>query len=244
MSHTERAKYLTDLTDEQWQILRKLLPQPSRRGLPRRSAVAPSSTRSSTLSAAAAPGGFCLTNSPTGRQFMGSSSVRRNDGTWQRIHDTLRDMLRCRLGRKKSPERGDYRQSNGQDDRGRRRAGLRCGKEDQRTQAPYRCRYAGSDPGARRPSCRCPGPRWSGAGLGDSRPAQRTVPSAEGDLRRQRIWPKQPARVCQRRLRMVAANRAETGKGQRVRGAAQALDCRADVRLAWAIPEAQQGLRA
>ena len=34
----------------------------------------------------------------------------------------------------------------------------------------------------------------------------------------------------------------ETGKGQRVCGAAQALDCRADVRLAWAIPEAQQGL--
>jgi transposase len=34
MSHTERAKYLTDLTDEQWQILRKLLPQPSRRGAP------------------------------------------------------------------------------------------------------------------------------------------------------------------------------------------------------------------
>jgi transposase len=32
MSHTERAKYLTDLTDEQWQILRKLLPQPSRPG--------------------------------------------------------------------------------------------------------------------------------------------------------------------------------------------------------------------
>src|SRR5262249_48957273 len=27
----------------------------------------------------------------------------RNDGVWQRIHDTLRDMLRCCLGRKKSP---------------------------------------------------------------------------------------------------------------------------------------------
>ena len=34
MSHTERAKYLTDLTDEQWQILRKLLPERSRRGAP------------------------------------------------------------------------------------------------------------------------------------------------------------------------------------------------------------------
>jgi putative transposase len=34
MSQTERAKYLTDLTDEQRQIVRKLLPQPSRRGGP------------------------------------------------------------------------------------------------------------------------------------------------------------------------------------------------------------------
>jgi hypothetical protein len=34
MSYTQRAKYLTDLIDEQWQIVRKLLPQPSRRGDP------------------------------------------------------------------------------------------------------------------------------------------------------------------------------------------------------------------
>ncbi len=34
MSRTERAKYPTDLTDDQWRILRKLLPQPSRLGAP------------------------------------------------------------------------------------------------------------------------------------------------------------------------------------------------------------------
>jgi putative transposase len=34
MSHAELTKYPTDLTDEQWQILRKLLPPPSRRGTP------------------------------------------------------------------------------------------------------------------------------------------------------------------------------------------------------------------
>lgn len=36
MSHAELANYPTDLTDKQWQILRKLLPQPSRRGAPQR----------------------------------------------------------------------------------------------------------------------------------------------------------------------------------------------------------------
>jgi transposase len=34
MSHTEPANYPTDLTDEQWQILGKLLPRASRRGAP------------------------------------------------------------------------------------------------------------------------------------------------------------------------------------------------------------------
>jgi transposase len=34
MSHTEQANYPTDLTDEQCQILRKLLPQPFDRGRP------------------------------------------------------------------------------------------------------------------------------------------------------------------------------------------------------------------
>jgi hypothetical protein len=44
MSPAERADYPTDLTDDQWQIIRKLLPPPTRRGAPRtvcRRAVAP-----------------------------------------------------------------------------------------------------------------------------------------------------------------------------------------------------------
>ena len=36
MSHTERPNDPTDLTGEQWQILRIRLPQPSRRGAPQR----------------------------------------------------------------------------------------------------------------------------------------------------------------------------------------------------------------
>ena len=36
MSHTEQANYSTDLTDEQWQILCRLLPQSSQRGAPQR----------------------------------------------------------------------------------------------------------------------------------------------------------------------------------------------------------------
>jgi putative transposase len=40
---------------------------------------------------------------PNWKRVYGIFVRRRNDGTWQRIHDALREMLRCRLGRKKSP---------------------------------------------------------------------------------------------------------------------------------------------
>ena len=103
MFHTERAKYLTDLTDEQWQIVRKLLPQASRRGAPQ------TICRRAVLDAI-----FYVVRSgcawrllphefPNWKTVYGIFRDWRNDGTWQKIHDTLRDMLRQRLGRKKSP---------------------------------------------------------------------------------------------------------------------------------------------
>jgi putative transposase len=103
MSHTERAKYLTDLTAEQWQILRKLLPQPSHRGAPqtvcRRAVVnAIIYVVRSGCAWRLLPHEF-----PNWKTVYGIFQRWRNDGTWQRIHDALRDMLRHRLGRKKSP---------------------------------------------------------------------------------------------------------------------------------------------
>jgi putative transposase len=103
MSHTEQAKYLTDVTDEQWQILRKLLPQPSRRGAPQ------TICRRAVLDAiiyvvrSGCPWRLLPHEFPNWKTVYGIFFRWRNDGIWQRIHDTLRDMLRCCLGRKKSP---------------------------------------------------------------------------------------------------------------------------------------------
>jgi putative transposase len=103
MSRTERAKYLTDLTDEQWQILRKLLPQPSRRGAPQ------TICRRAVVNAiiyvvrSGCPWRLLPHEFPNWKTVYGIFLGWRNDGTLQKIHDTLRDMLRCRLGRKKSP---------------------------------------------------------------------------------------------------------------------------------------------
>lgn len=103
MSHTEQTKYPTDLTDEQWKILHKLLPQPSRRGAPwtvcRRAVInAILYVLRSGCAWRLLPHDF-----PKWKTVYGIFRRWRDDGTWQRIHDSLRDKLRRREGRKTSP---------------------------------------------------------------------------------------------------------------------------------------------
>jgi putative transposase len=103
MSRTERAKYLTDLTEEQWQILRKLLPPASRRGAPQ------TVCRRAVVNAiiyvvrSGCPWRLLPHEFPNWKTVYGIFLRWRNDGTWQRIHEVLRDKLRRRMGRKTSP---------------------------------------------------------------------------------------------------------------------------------------------
>ena len=242
MSHTERAKYPTDLTDQQWQILRKLLPQPSLRGAPR--TVCRRAVIDAILYVLRSGCAWRLLphDFPNWKTVYGVFRNWRNDGTWQKIHDSLRDKLRRREGRNTSPSAGDHRQSIRQDDRGRRPEGLRCRQEDQWSQAAHRSRHARTDLGRCRPSGKYSRLRRGAAGLGNPGPIQGAVQSLEGDLRRQRVWPKQSSGMRERCLRMVAANCPETGEGERICGVAETLDSRANLRLAGAIPTPQQGL--
>lgn len=103
MSQKERAKYPTDLTDEQWQILRKLLPQPSLRGAPR--TVCRRSIIDAILYLVRSGCAWRLLphDFPNWKTVYGVFRDWRNDGTWEKIHDSLRDQLRRREGRKPSP---------------------------------------------------------------------------------------------------------------------------------------------
>ena len=103
MSHTEQANYPTDLSDEQWQILRKLLPQPSGRGRPRM--VCRRAVVNAILYVLRSGCAWRLLphDFPKWKTVYGIFFAWRNDGTWQQIHDTLRDKLRRREGRKTSP---------------------------------------------------------------------------------------------------------------------------------------------
>jgi putative transposase len=103
MFHTEPTNYPTDLADEQWQILQKLLPQPSGRGAPqtvcRRAVVnAIFYILRSGCAWRLLPHDF-----PKWKTVYGIFRAWRNDGTWEKIHDSLRDELRRQEGRKTSP---------------------------------------------------------------------------------------------------------------------------------------------
>lgn len=103
MSHTEQAKYPTDLSDEQWQILRKLLPQPSHRGAPQ--SVCRRAVINAILYVLRSGCAWRLLprEFPKWKTIYGIFRTWRDAGTWQRIHDSLRDRLRRQQGRKKSP---------------------------------------------------------------------------------------------------------------------------------------------
>jgi transposase len=89
MTRTEPTNYPTDSTDEQWQILCRLLPRPSGRSAPQRN------RRRAIVNAI-----FYVLRSgcawwrlphdfPEWKTFYGVFPQRRNNETWQEIHDTI-----------------------------------------------------------------------------------------------------------------------------------------------------------
>jgi putative transposase len=94
--------YGSDLTDEQWALVAPLLPDKKTRGEPRRH------HRRLVVEAIlyVLDNGVKWRNLPKG--FPPKSTVYdyfapwRDDGTWQRVHDALRDRARAALG--KAPE--------------------------------------------------------------------------------------------------------------------------------------------
>lgn len=100
---TSQAKYPSDLSDEQWLIVAPLIPAAKHGGRPRKLDMR------AVLDA-------CFYISRTGCQwdsfpktYPPKSSVHdyyslwRSDGTWQRIHDALRDKVRRQAQREPEP---------------------------------------------------------------------------------------------------------------------------------------------
>ena len=97
-----RKHYPGDLTDEQWQIIRRLLPKPSERGrkpTDRREVINAILYANRTgCQWRALPHDF-----PPWKTVYNTFWRWRNDGVWQRIHDALREQVRQAEGKKKTP---------------------------------------------------------------------------------------------------------------------------------------------
>jgi len=103
MSHAEPTNYPTDLTDEQWQILRRLLPKPSVRGAPQRICRRAIVNAIFYVLRSGCAWRLLPHDFPKWKTVYGVFLQWRNDGTWREIHDTLRDKVRVQDGRKTSP---------------------------------------------------------------------------------------------------------------------------------------------
>jgi putative transposase len=95
-------KYPSDLTDRQWRIIRRLLPERRRRGRPpmdrRRVIEAILYVARSGCQWRLLPSDF-----PAWSTVYGIFWKWRKDGTWQRIHDRLREQVRRATGKRRTP---------------------------------------------------------------------------------------------------------------------------------------------
>jgi putative transposase len=101
-----RTSYPSDLTDEQWTLIEPLIPQPLPGGRPR--SVEMRRVINAILYLNRSGNAWRMLP----RDFGPWSSVYhyfrtfRDEGTWQRIHDTLREKVRREAGRKPTPSAG------------------------------------------------------------------------------------------------------------------------------------------
>lgn len=98
--------YATDLTDAEWNLIRPLLPAQARTGRPRRHGWR---TILNAIFYQLRSGGawrFLPQEWPPWRTVYHYWRKWRLDGTWERVHTTLRERLRVRLGRDPQPSAG------------------------------------------------------------------------------------------------------------------------------------------
>ena len=97
-----RTDYPSDLSDEQWQIIKGLLPKPARRGrkpIDRREILnAILYVDRTGCQWRALPHDF-----PKWKSVYNVFWRWRQDGVWQRVHDTLRERVRHSVGKKRTP---------------------------------------------------------------------------------------------------------------------------------------------
>src|SRR5437867_5605097 len=98
--------YPSDLTDAQWDCIRDLIPPAKPGGKPRSLDMRAVVNALLYLTVTRCQWRMLPKEYPAWQSVYTYFRQFRDDGTWQRIHDTLRAQLRRRLGRHKQPTAG------------------------------------------------------------------------------------------------------------------------------------------
>src|ERR687895_2619207 len=98
-----RLTYTTDLTDEAWQILKPLLPPDKAGGRPRKYPMREVLNGIQYVLRAGCAWRLMPHDLPQWQTAYQTFRAWRQDGTWLRIHDQLRDEVRTRMGRHPQP---------------------------------------------------------------------------------------------------------------------------------------------
>ncbi len=98
--------YPTDLSDRQWHCIKDLIPAPKASGRPRRLDMRQVINAILYIVVTGAQWRMLPKDYPTWKSVYHYFRIWRDDGTWQRIHDTLRAAVRRKAGRHKHPTAG------------------------------------------------------------------------------------------------------------------------------------------
>jgi putative transposase len=98
-----RLTYTTDLTDDEWQLLEPLLPPEKAGGRPRTYPMREVLNGIQYVLRAGCAWRLMPHDLPHGQTAYQTFRAWRQDGTWMRLHDQLRDQVRTRMGRHPQP---------------------------------------------------------------------------------------------------------------------------------------------
>ena len=99
----QRLAYTTDLTDEEWQILEPLLPPEKPGGRPRKYAMREVLNGIQYVLRGGCAWRLMPHDLPRWQTAYQTFRAWRQDGTWVRMHDQLRDRVRTAMGRHPQP---------------------------------------------------------------------------------------------------------------------------------------------
>ena len=99
----QRLAYTTDLTDEEWQVLESLLPPEKTGGRPRKYPMREVLNGIQYVLRSGCAWRLMPHDLPHWQTAYQTFRAWRQDGTWIRIHDQLRELLRTRMGRHPQP---------------------------------------------------------------------------------------------------------------------------------------------